>query len=826
MFGKQLLFNWDHWTLWFNEHSLDIISIINFLLEDLTFNQHRMNTAKLPPINSNPTSPRSSSSPQQPDQDGSGISKANKKGVTFEAFKQKDTFICKFCGGKTCKHENYLTYPNSAIKGLNSDWITNNILATQRPSTRIIKQFDIIKQFKEKGINAIFNLQEPGEHPLCGDGIHPSSGFSYHPEEFYENGIYFFNFGWRDMTATSTDVVLKILKQMSFSLTNGNKVAVHCHAGRGRTGLIIAAWMIYNDGVSAKDAIKHMRQRRKDAISKKSQEKVLYEFEREIKESRQIFFSAPKYGLNEYLFHQKKLCALSRESAERHVPKLVLVVLERLETLTKYDVCRLEDILASFHSLNERECFTENWGSNHEKFLKQFKERINGGNYEVSDIEDPRYLVQIVLDFLEGFATAAIEQRFIDTVNEKIHQTRSKLTKNIKDQFFKELSKKEFFLLECFARFFASILALDENLIESVAKAALRVCISLTASRKKLDKLFLRRNLIAEHNQDDQVMHLKIFLSKWIENFNDEFTQNFMVHKSVLGITEKKVREKLIRKGFKMNTYLSKVLDSKESLDESALNPQPAKFTGGSGLKKLAVDEIEEGESELNDSDDQLNVNHLSLKKPSSGSGKSAMNSTLQNSMNSSSSPAIKIPLSGYSVSSSRNNEVPAPESTLKTHNASELMTTPLPNLMHKSFSVPKFANEADMTPSSKAKAFRQQLPSFNAGRRSLLKVDNNSQIQENVSALTKLNIERHYDNFFGQQQASRASIQEEEESLDGKESMQSLDLKKVRTSKRMDTVSNLVNIIEKMDPERQDVLFRKLLELQVSRNNNAIPVK
>ena len=28
------------------------------------------------------------------------------------------------------------------------------------------------------------------------------------------------------MTATSTDVVLKILKQMSFSLTNGNKVII------------------------------------------------------------------------------------------------------------------------------------------------------------------------------------------------------------------------------------------------------------------------------------------------------------------------------------------------------------------------------------------------------------------------------------------------------------------------------------------------------------------------------------------------------------------------------------------------------------------------
>ena len=30
------------------------------------------------------------------------------------------------------------------------------------------------------------NLQEPGEHPFCGDGIHEKSGFSYYPEEFYE----------------------------------------------------------------------------------------------------------------------------------------------------------------------------------------------------------------------------------------------------------------------------------------------------------------------------------------------------------------------------------------------------------------------------------------------------------------------------------------------------------------------------------------------------------------------------------------------------------------------------------------------------------------
>lgn len=28
---------------------------------------------------------------------------------------------------------------------------------------------------------------------------------------------------------------------MNFSLKNGKKIAVHCHAGRGRTGMIITA---------------------------------------------------------------------------------------------------------------------------------------------------------------------------------------------------------------------------------------------------------------------------------------------------------------------------------------------------------------------------------------------------------------------------------------------------------------------------------------------------------------------------------------------------------------------------------------------------------
>ena len=42
-------------------------------------------------------------------------------------------------------------------------------------------------QFKRYGIGSVFNLQEPGEHAICGPGIKPITGFSYTPEIFMHN---------------------------------------------------------------------------------------------------------------------------------------------------------------------------------------------------------------------------------------------------------------------------------------------------------------------------------------------------------------------------------------------------------------------------------------------------------------------------------------------------------------------------------------------------------------------------------------------------------------------------------------------------------------
>jgi protein tyrosine phosphatase domain-containing protein 1 len=251
--------------------------------------------------------------------------------LTKGSFKKKQKFQCMFCGGKTCKHENYLNNKNSVVKGLESDWITDDLLAMQRPSSRIIKEFDIINQFKTLNIQTVINVQEPGEHPYCGDGIHKESGFSYFPEEFSDHGIYFYTLGWQDLTATEFTHMLKIMDIMTFSLQNGQKAAVHCHAGRGRTILVIASWMIYHNGMSAKDVIKHCASKREGVLSKDKQKKFLIEFEQYLIRTKKIFQEVPSQNIDELMKAQKTLINSEKSQLVRYYPLILHETLGKLK---------------------------------------------------------------------------------------------------------------------------------------------------------------------------------------------------------------------------------------------------------------------------------------------------------------------------------------------------------------------------------------------------------------------------------------------------------------------------------------------------------------
>ncbi len=137
------------------------------------------------------------------------------------------SLICRFCGGKSCKREDWRKQGETpAIAGLHSTWVSADVLGMQRPSSRLIREYNIIDSLKRAGVGAIFNLQLAGEHPHCADGIHPS-GFSYLPEEFTDHGIFYYNPGWVDMNIPSLERMLEITQMMAFHAEKSHKVAVH-----------------------------------------------------------------------------------------------------------------------------------------------------------------------------------------------------------------------------------------------------------------------------------------------------------------------------------------------------------------------------------------------------------------------------------------------------------------------------------------------------------------------------------------------------------------------------------------------------------------------
>ena len=245
--------------------------------------------------------------------------KKKEKNSSFEKEKEeigdlislKDPFICLFCNGKNCKWENYLTHPNPSIKGLYSDYYQKyHFYASQRPSTTLIKKFNLTKIFKEKNIGLIINCQIPGEHPYCGpnEGLEIDSGFSYSPSIFISEGIKYINKGWADLTSPfSYQFMLDIVKDMMYTIDIEKKdVFVHCHAGNGRTGLVNACFLVFKYGFKYDYAIEIIREKRYKGLEKEIQVDFCRKFAFFVKELK-MFFTFKKISVNRFVKNQMDL---------------------------------------------------------------------------------------------------------------------------------------------------------------------------------------------------------------------------------------------------------------------------------------------------------------------------------------------------------------------------------------------------------------------------------------------------------------------------------------------------------------------------------------
>ncbi|KAF6030252.1 PTPDC1 [Bugula neritina] len=249
-----------------------------------------------------------------------------------------------FCGGKKCKYCCCDTWKDDeqAVKGLYSHWVTENILAMSRPITKYVKQFDIISQFKRLGLTAIINLQLPGEHYSCGDGLH-NNEFSYRQQDFMDAGIFFYNFGWDDFgVVESMTEMLDMVKVMQFAVTEERwpftVTLEKVHWAVCRTGVLIGCFLVFQNRVTANEAVHYVRSRRPGSVQTAPQVKCVQDFERFLRPYRVVFHThadCPAFNLTQFLSRQKGILHGFQARKLKFLPKIIYVICERLLQLAK-----------------------------------------------------------------------------------------------------------------------------------------------------------------------------------------------------------------------------------------------------------------------------------------------------------------------------------------------------------------------------------------------------------------------------------------------------------------------------------------------------------
>ncbi|XP_076313590.1 protein tyrosine phosphatase domain-containing protein 1-like isoform X2 [Tachypleus tridentatus] len=209
-------------------------------------------------------------------------------------------------------------------------------------------------KLKSNGIKTLINLQQPGEHSSCGPSLE-NSGFTYQPQIFMESNVFFYNFVWKDYGTMSNATLLDMVKVMAFALTEG-KVAVHCHAGLGRTGVLIGCFLIYSLRCKPNDTIRYIRSKRPHSIQTRSQITCVQQFAQFIIPLFTVFSNvihkSPSFTLNQYLNRQKKLLHGYEARHLKYIPKIVYLICERLLELSNSQDRFLERTQSSFGSVS------------------------------------------------------------------------------------------------------------------------------------------------------------------------------------------------------------------------------------------------------------------------------------------------------------------------------------------------------------------------------------------------------------------------------------------------------------------------------------------
>ena len=138
----------------------------------------------------------------------------------------------------------------------NFSWIDENLAGSGRPSS--LRE---VHWLTGQGIGSVLTL---AEKPIPSAWIDSAS-------------VHYTYVKWLNHDPAPKEGLEKCLTFIRDSINSGKKLVVHCEGGSGRTGTVLAAYLVKIKGVAIEDAIREVRAKRPGSIEGK-QEQYLREY--------------------------------------------------------------------------------------------------------------------------------------------------------------------------------------------------------------------------------------------------------------------------------------------------------------------------------------------------------------------------------------------------------------------------------------------------------------------------------------------------------------------------------------------------------------------
>ena len=143
----------------------------------------------------------------------------------------------------------------------NFSWIIENKLAGSAIPTSI----DEVKWVIDQGVKSIVTIREETL------------------DESWIKDVNYLHILSNDMSVPEFDDLIYAVDFIHRRITNNEPVLVHCLAGMGRTGVILACYLVKYQKMSASEATEKIREERPGSIQSYPQEEIIFRFEKSLK---------------------------------------------------------------------------------------------------------------------------------------------------------------------------------------------------------------------------------------------------------------------------------------------------------------------------------------------------------------------------------------------------------------------------------------------------------------------------------------------------------------------------------------------------------------